>query len=109
VAKAGRGSHSLVSDNSSDLNGLVIKALSRAIEPSLKNCKLSWFGESIDCGEVFRNQLCTFFKIIPREKFDSLKVDFSCEEDPITKDKINLQFTSENFEPCKIGLFYMAA
>ena len=105
MAKAGRGSHSLVSDNSSDLNGLVIKALSRAIEPSLKNCKLSWFGENIDCGEVFRNQLCTFFKIIPKEKFNSLKVDFSCEEDPITKDKINLQFTSENFEPCKIGLF----
>lgn len=100
VAKAGRGSHSLVSDTSSDLNGLVIRALRRAIEPSLKNCKLGWFGEYIDCGEVFRNQLCTFFKIIPKENFESLKVDFSCEEDPITKGKINLQFTSANFEVC---------
>ena len=100
VAKAGRGSHSLVSDTSSDLNGLVIRALRRAIEPSLKNCKLGWFGEYIDCGEVFRNQLCTFFKIIPKEKFESLKVYFRCEEDPITKGKINLQFNNADFKVC---------
>ena len=37
TAHAGRGSYSIVSDkNANELNGLVIDALKRAIEPSLK-------------------------------------------------------------------------
>ena len=40
TAKAGRGSYSLVKDNSSELNAKVINALSKAFEPSLKGCEL---------------------------------------------------------------------
>ena len=40
VANAGRGSHSIVLDNSKELNSKVILALARAFEPSLKSCKL---------------------------------------------------------------------
>ena len=40
IAKAGRGSHSLVLDDSSELNSKVVLALARAFEPSLKDCKL---------------------------------------------------------------------
>ena len=36
VAFAGRGTSTIVEDNDPHLNGLVIKALSCAIEPSLK-------------------------------------------------------------------------
>jgi hypothetical protein len=52
---AGRGSYSLVTDTSSDLNGLVVQALKRAIEPSLKNCRFSWFGQTTEIGEIFRD------------------------------------------------------
>jgi len=67
VADAGRGTCSLVADQSKDLNGLVIRALQKAQHPSLKGCKFKWFGETKECGEVFRNQLTTFFKIVPKE------------------------------------------
>ena len=40
VALAGRGSHSIVLDNSNELNSKVILALARAFEPSLKACNL---------------------------------------------------------------------
>ena len=40
TAKAGRGSYSLVKDNSSELNAKVINALAKAFEPSLKGCEL---------------------------------------------------------------------
>jgi len=40
TAKAGRGSYSLVKDNSSELNAKVINALTKAFEPSLKGCEL---------------------------------------------------------------------
>ena len=40
VAKAGRGSHSLVHDKSNIFNSKVILALDQAFEPSLKVCKL---------------------------------------------------------------------
>jgi hypothetical protein len=80
----------LVTDESKDLNGLVIRALQRAQHPSLKGCKFKWFGETQDCGEVFRNQLCTFFKIIPKDQFEGLKAEFHCELDPVTGQPINL-------------------
>ena len=44
IAKAGRGSCSILRDNSSVLNGHVIEALNNAYEPSLKGCKLHWNG-----------------------------------------------------------------
>ena len=40
IAKMGRGSCSLVGNDVDNLNGLVITALARASEPSLKACKL---------------------------------------------------------------------
>ena len=44
TANAGRGSYNMVSDNTNQLNGLVINALKRAFEPSLKDCKV-WLGK----------------------------------------------------------------
>ena len=44
TARAGRGTYTIVKDGCSDLNGLVIKALTNAMEPSLKDTTISWNG-----------------------------------------------------------------
>lgn len=44
VAKAGRGSYSFVDENSKNLKGLVITALRKAAEPSLKDCQFIYNG-----------------------------------------------------------------
>ena len=56
TAHAGRGSYSIVSNkNANELNGLVINALKRAIEPSLKECQV-WLGnDNSILHEVYRN------------------------------------------------------
>lgn len=47
--------------------------------------------------------------IIPKEEFQKVKVKFQCEEDPLTKKPFDLEFGSENFSSCQIGLFKLAA
>ena len=42
IANAGRGSCSIIRDNSSVLNSHVIEALNNAYEPSLQGCNLHW-------------------------------------------------------------------
>ena len=60
TAYAGRGSYSMVTDNANQLNGLVIKALKNAFEPSLKGCKIQLGPKDNSktnyLHEVFRNQ-----------------------------------------------------
>ena len=55
VAQAGRGSHSLISDDSNQLNSKVITALTRAYEPSLKGCQLIFGDKKEKLYEVFRS------------------------------------------------------
>ena len=66
IAKNGRGSCSLVEEQSEDLNAKVITSLMHAFEPSLQQCELEFAGEKILLGEVFRNQSLTRCKIISR-------------------------------------------
>jgi hypothetical protein len=84
IAKKGRGSCSLVGNEVDNLNGLVVTALSRAFEPSLQGCTLQFGGETINFGEVFRNQIISKFKIISRQEFENLKISFKC-FDPVKK------------------------
>lgn len=51
----------------------------------MKNCKLKWNNSTVELGELYRNELTTQLQIIPKTEFDKLKVQFQCEEDPITK------------------------
>ena len=72
TAHAGRGSYSIVHDNSNTLNGLVVKALRRAFEPSLKDCVI-WLGTE-GCGhqalnEVFRNQTVSKTALMSKTDF----------------------------------------
>ena len=81
-----------------------------ASEPSLKACKLTFAGETTKLGEVFRNQSLTRYMIMSRKDFEALTLSFSSELDPITKNPINLNFTSSHFKKVEnAGLFQLAA
>jgi hypothetical protein len=76
VAKAGRGSYSFVDENSDNLKGKVIAALTRAVEPSLKNCRFTTECQvqlmsppSGKGSEAFRNELFTSFAIMSTKQF----------------------------------------
>ena len=75
VAKAGRGSQSLVLDNSSELNSKVISALANAFEPSLKGCKLIFGDKQEELNEV---------PVDVQEQIRDAKVVFSANEGPQT-------------------------
>ena len=72
VAKAGRGSHSLVLDNSNELNSKVILALARAFEPSLKGCKLVFGDKQEELNEVFRNQTIYRSALMSKKEFSKI-------------------------------------
>lgn len=58
VAKAGRGTHTIVKDKDPNLNGLVIRALSNAMEPSLCDTKYGFNNILPHSGnEMYRNSL----------------------------------------------------
>ena len=85
TAHAGRGSYNIVSDkNANELNGLVINALKRAIEPSLKECQI-WLGEDNSyLHEVFRNQTVSKIAIMSKNDFQNVTFGFTSEKDPTT-------------------------
>ena len=73
VAAAGRGTSTLVGDNDPNLNGLVIKALSNAMEPSLCDTQYGFNGNISDAKEVFRNTLIMDSRILSQNEFNELK------------------------------------
>ena len=82
VAKAGRGSHSIVLDNSNELNSKVILALTRAFEPSLKACNLIFGDSKEDLNEVFRNQSIYRTTLMTKDEFERMVFKFNSEQDP---------------------------
>jgi len=106
MAEAGRGSSSFVYDNSSELNGLVVTALSKAMQPSLKNCTFTWTDSTQDektqvtpeqLNEVFRNQSVILTRMLTQAQADHLKVKFHSDYDPVTKMPIDLEFSAQEF------------
>ncbi len=76
TAKAGRGSYSFVDEKSDNLKAKVITALTRAVEPSLKNCRFTTASQvslmSPPSGqgcEAFRNELISSFAIMTAQQF----------------------------------------
>ena len=55
VARAGRGSSTLVEDGGAELKGCVIRALSNAMEPSLKGVSYGWNNQLEKEHELYRN------------------------------------------------------
>lgn len=98
TANAGRGSHSLVMDNSSELNAKVINALAKAFEPSLKRCTIRFGSKTENLNEVFRNQKIFRSTIISKAEFNDFKFNFESELDPVTNASISLDFDSSSFK-----------
>ena len=69
VALAGRGSHTIVEDGCSELNGLVVNALSNAMEPSLKDSQITWNGKVENKKELFRNTLLYSTHLMTEQEF----------------------------------------
>ena len=72
TAKEGRGSCSLIKDDESEsfLNGKIISALQKALEPALEHCTLSWelngglHLPKTELNTIFRNQLVHEIRIL---------------------------------------------
>ena len=91
VAQAGRGSHTIVEDGCSELNGLVINALSNAMEPSLKDSQISWNGKVESKKELFRNTL--LYSTHLTNELDFQRVSFAfVTSSADNKESINLDF-----------------
>ena len=82
VAKAGRGTCSLVPDSTDPLNlkAQVSRALRKAMECSIESCKIVWRKNNRDeferLGRVFQNQLITSTRIMSSADFASLQFTF---------------------------------
>ena len=82
MAKQGRGSYSLVTDNK-DLKSIVIRSLARAKDPSFSNCKFNFtptpiikannmklsFEDTSKGYELFRNEIFLFLAIVNKQDF----------------------------------------
>lgn len=75
-AKAGRGTHTIVNDNDHNLNGLVVRALSNAMEPSLCETKFGFNGLMSEAEETYRNTLIMSSKLMSEQEFSQLSFKF---------------------------------
>ena len=97
VAKAGRGSSTIVEDGCSELNGLVISALGNAIEPSLKDSQISWNGKVEAKKELFRNSLLYSTRLMTAEEFESVAFAFSTSASD-GKESLDWRFEKQDFK-----------
>ena len=76
-AKAGRGTSTIVEDNDPNLNGLVIRALATAMEPSMKNTRYGFNDRDfLPEDELYRNSLVFASEIFTAAEFENLKFFF---------------------------------
>ena len=76
VARSGRGTYTFVKDGASDLNAKVIRALSNAMEPSLKNAKWGWNNDLNKEEELYRNKLVHSTILLDASAFEEIKFEF---------------------------------
>jgi len=72
-ARAGRGTYTFVKDGAADLNSQVIRALSNAMEPSLKDAKWGWNDNLNEAEELYRNKLVHSTILLDASVFDHIK------------------------------------
>ena len=99
TAHAGRGSFSLIEDQESGsvMNGKVIAALKKSLEPALEYCSISWGEETKELDTVFRNQLVLETKLMSSTDFENLSLRFGCLNDPSTGQPVNMIFDADDF------------
>ena len=115
TAEAGRGTYTIVEDGCTDLNGKVIKALSNAMEPSLKGVSYGWNNvDEVSNQEIFRNSLVhSTTMLVSANSLNNLQFSFKSEQDQQTGKKIDLTFKKADFTKVEgtlaLALFKMAA
>eukprot|EP00347_Sterkiella_histriomuscorum_P014103 403362158 len=117
LAKAGRGSYSFVEEND-NLKAKVIKALKKAVEPSLQGCRFEFPKDcEIQCprdgliGEAFRNEITNQYLIMKKSVFENFKIAYSVQNDPIKNCSLFQEYNYEEFKMLEEGetLFKLAA
>lgn len=114
MAQAGRGTHTIAEDNSAELNGQVIRALSHSMEPSLKNATYGWNGKPLSQqADIFRSTLISSTKFCDASEFESLRFFFKSQAESATGQPIDLTFSKVDFRKVENattaeGLFKLA-
>ena len=117
VAKAGRGSYTFVQDGGEDLNGQVVRALSLAMQPSLKDACYGWNISDIEdepkIEDIYRNTLIYKTKLISASDLPTVQFWFRADEDSDeARDPIDLSFSRADFKmidgPAGQALFKLA-
>ena len=102
VARAGRGTYTLVKDKDPQLSGLVIKALASAMEPSLCDTRYGFNDELSEPEELYRNSLVLATKLMTQEEFANLKFSFMTKAED-TQEALNLEFSRADFQRVQGG------
>ena len=97
IAEAGKGTATIVNDNSSTLNGDIIRALGKAMEPMLCDTSFGFHGEMSALQDYGRNALITSMKVMPVEEFDRITFRFKA-RDAETGQQLDLNFTKADFK-----------
>ena len=75
-AQAGRGTHTIVEDNDQNLTGLVIKALSQAMEPSIQDFQYGFSDSMSEPEELYRNTLIRSIRFMSASMLEEFKFCF---------------------------------
>ena len=74
VAQSGRGTSTIVQDGCPNLKGLVIRALTNAMEPSLKEASWGWNSTTMsESEELYRNSLISSTCLMSASQLDEVK------------------------------------
>ena len=98
IAKNGRGTATIVGDYDDNLNGLVIKALTASMEPSLCDVKCGFNANLKDAGELYRNQLVVETTLVNRVNLGELTFSLSAQGNE-KKNVPDLVATRKDFHP----------
>lgn len=102
VARSGRGSSTIVQDNDTNLNGLVIRALSQAMEPSYKETRFGFNGKLCKPMELYRNVLVCESTLMTPLEFSNLKFTFTSKCDEVDRIRaLELWFRRGDFHEVK--------
>ena len=95
-AQAGRGTATIVRDQDPQLNGLVIRALSAAMQPSLKETQYGFNNQLCQEQEIYRNTLVSDVVLMTEAEFAELKFKFTAKEED-SQQAISMEFCKDDF------------
>ena len=97
AAKMGRGTSTIVGDGAKNLNGLVIKALSHAMEPSLKGAMYGFNGSMSNPEELYRNTPIVATLLTTQKEFQKICFEFRTTAAEDDNRAVNLKLKANDF------------